>query len=51
MSDRDSDAGAEVLYVEGGELKAILLGRELNAAEKKIHNCSTAVNKNSNCKQ
>lgn len=31
VSDRDSDAGAEVLYVEGGELNAMLLGRELNA--------------------
>lgn len=29
VSDLDSEAGAEVLYVEEGELKAILLGREL----------------------
>lgn len=31
VSDLDSEAGAEVLYVEEGELKAILLGRELKA--------------------
>lgn len=51
VSDLDSEAGADVLYVEEGELKAILLGRELKAGTAQ-RTCTcisyTIINKESN---
>lgn len=51
VSDLDSEAGADVLYVEEGELKAILLGRELKARTAQrtyMYMSYTIINKESN---